>query len=205
MCRNNAQKHFRYCQDLVKIVRKPSLKIAFMGSELKDRTSYDFTGLHPELYPQPELVREHMVGVTLEAGIAVSEAISQFIPVPDGENLSKRNKDIRVELLDTLAAARFEDYLKNVPFRVLSVASEGEKEWEKMGRGMPTVLGEHGMGEQIISIANDVVEGTTAASHNRQGAISVLASSTYGGIMPTPQRVLSIWKNSLHHLKQKAM
>ncbi len=160
-----------------------------MGSELKDRTSYDFTGLHPELYPQPELVRQHMVGVTLEAGVAVAEAISQFIPVPEGESLSKRNKDIRVELLDTLAAARFEDNLKNVPFRVLSVASEGEKEWEKMGRGMPTVLGEHGMGDRMISIANDVVEGTTAASHNRPGAISVLAASTYGGIMPTPKGV----------------
>lgn len=160
-----------------------------MGSELKDRTSYDFTGLHPELYPQPELVREHMVGVTLEAGVAVAEAISQFIPVPDGEKLSERNKKIRVELLDTLAAARFEDYLKGIPFKVLSVASEGEKEWAKMGRAMPTVLGEHGRGEQMISIANDVVEGTTAASHNRPGAISVLAASTYGGIMPTPKGV----------------
>ncbi len=143
--------------------------------------------LRPELYPNLELVREHMVGVTREAAIAVAEAISQFRPVPEGEKLSPRDKNIRVELLDTLAAARFEDYLRQeVPFRVLSVASEGEKEWEKMGKAMPTVLGEHGQGKGAISIANDVVEGTTAASHDRAGAISILAASTYGGILPTP-------------------
>ncbi len=146
--------------------------------------------LAPELYPNPELVRHHMKAVTLAAAISSAEIISQFTPVPDGQKLSDRDKKIRVGVLDSMAASRYEDYLaRMVPFIVLSVGSEGEKELEKIGEAMPTVLGEHGSGIQKISIVNDVVEGTTAAAHGRPGAISVLAASTYGGLMPTPQGV----------------
>lgn len=146
--------------------------------------------LSPELYPHPELVRFHMTEVTRNAAVSSAEIISQFAVVPEGQKLSDRDKKIRVGVLDSMAASRYEDYLQQkVPFIVLSVGSEGEKELEKIGEAMPTVLGEHGMGVKKISIVNDVVEGTTAAAHGRPGAISVLAASTYGGLMPTPQGV----------------
>lgn len=146
--------------------------------------------LSPELYPDFEETRGHMTAVTLTAAISSAEIISQFTPIPDGQKLSERDKKIRVTVLDSMAASRYEDYLaQKVPFIVLSVGSEGEKELEKMGEAMPTVLGEHGRGIKKISIVNDVVEGTTAAAHGRPGAISVLAASTYGGLMPTPQGV----------------
>lgn len=144
----------------------------------------------PELYPGKELVALHMGETTRSTAVITALNISQFKIISEDSILSDIDKKARVKMLDTIAANNFEEHLdKYVPFRVNSVGSEGMKEVFKDGMVVPIVMGEHGSGEKIIWIVNDVVEGTTAAAHGRDGAISVLAASEDKGLMPTPDNV----------------
>lgn len=139
----------------------------------------------PELYPDPELVRRHMTEVTAITATVIAAGISQLAPVPGGVNLKDWRKDIRVSMLDPIAALLFSKYLSALPFHTVSVGSEGGKEEEKLGIAMPTVIGDFGSGDKYVSIVNDVIEGTTAATHGRDGAFSALGASTFKGIRPT--------------------
>lgn len=141
----------------------------------------------PEVYPNPELARKHMAEVTAITATVISAGISQLAPVPDGTDLKDWRKDVRVAMLDPIAALLFSRYLNGLPFHTVSVGSEGGKEEEKLGIGMPTVIGDFGRGDSYLSMVNDVIEGTTAATHNRVGSFSVLGAGTYMGIKPTPQ------------------
>ncbi len=151
------------------------------------RNAKDLLVPRPELYPDPELARKHMTEVTAITAAVIAAGISQLAPVSDGIDLKGWRKDMRVSMLDPIAALLFAKYLSGLPFHTVSVGSEGGKEEDKLGIGMPTVIGDFGNGDRYISMVNDVIEGTTAATHNRKGAFSVLGAGTYMGIRPTPE------------------
>ena len=161
-----------------------------MGAPVERATRFPVERrIFPELYPERAKAIYHMATMTRLTAELSAEIIGEFTPVPEGQKLSDRRKKTRSKILDSLAAEKFEEYLAGLDFIVDSAGSEGLKELHKMGEAMRVVLGEHGRGEKKLTIVNDVVEGTTAAAHNRPGAISVLAASTYGGLFPTPENV----------------
>lgn len=141
------------------------------------------------------LMQEHYPMVTAQTAVAAFRGIQRFhreyerehdnIP-PD--SVTKKWKP----QLDGLAADAMSYWLHRIPLLTVKVGSEGDKEADSAKDGMaaPSVKGAHGMDHfPVVWGVSDVIEGTTPGSKNRPGASSVLAVSTEGGLMPTPDGV----------------
>lgn len=74
-------------------------------------------------------------------------------------------------------------------FLYRSVGSEGAKENGKYGREAAYLKGKHGLNTFAphYDIVTDALEGTTAASQAKPGAVSVLAGSSPDGILPSQE------------------
>lgn len=92
--------------------------------------------------------------------------------------------------IDFCAAQIMKEELEKAPLTIVSVGSEGRKEAhpDKYGEEAAMVLGQYGHGKDVVWMVNDPVEGTTPASKNIPGATSVMAFSSEGGLMPTPEK-----------------
>lgn len=116
--------------------------------------------------------------------VAKITAIAARIKMGDiPESTSHRE---RVQLIDNAAGSAMAQVLSRLPFGILSVGSEGEKERAKDGLVVGTVIGKFGQKKDTAWIVNDPVEGTDAAADNLPGATSILAASEIGGLIQTP-------------------
>lgn len=124
---------------------------------------------------------------TSQVAIAAYQKIHDLymeVKDPQAGDLKSFSKEI-----DAIAAKTMKKELGKAPFTIVSVGSEGRKEAhpDKYGEEAAMVLGQFGRGSQVVWMVNDPVEGTTPASKNIPGATSVMAMSSEGGLMPTPE------------------
>lgn len=143
----------------------------------------------PELHPNPETVRADMLEASLVTAIPVVEIMQGYEPVPEGEKLPSQIKEDRIAELDNAAGNHLGEFVGGLGYRVDSVGCEGLKDIHKLNRDIVLVLGEYGTGDKVITLVSDPVEGTTAATHRRPGALSIVAASTFNGLMPTPNDI----------------
>lgn len=93
---------------------------------------------------------------------------------------------IREKLIDQSGVDAMRAALTDIPFVLNVVGSEGRKHIHQYGEAFPALEGVFGKGRLKLDCVNDVVEGSKAAKLNSPGAISVIAVSSRGGLMPTP-------------------
>lgn len=135
-----------------------------------------------------ELLHTTARRVTSQVSIAAYKKIQDLyrdVADPQEVNLKAFSKEI-----DACAAEVMKEELNLSPITIVSVGSEGRKEAhpDKYGEEAAMVLGQYGKGSQVVWMVNDPVEGTTPASKNIPGATSVMAISSEGGLMPTPEK-----------------
>lgn len=93
--------------------------------------------------------------------------------------------------LDQVAVDGMLDVLNNqAEYLGYSVGSEGAKELNKYGKKAAFLEGFHGLNPDapVIHFVTDALEGTTAASQAKPGAVSVLAGSSPDGILPSQEK-----------------
>lgn len=122
---------------------------------------------------------------TFLTAVSVKEliAVQGFSPqdvLDDKESLD------RERLIDQAGADAMFKALQDIPFVLEVVGSEGRKHIHQYGEALPNLEGVFGKGDLKVDCVNDVVEGSKAAKLNIPGAMSVMAVSSKGGLMPTP-------------------
>lgn len=138
----------------------------------------------PPVWSEMDLMVESYSQVTAEG------ALGAYLFVRDNQSFfnvgrSKSEIDKFKEEVDGAATSPFENRLNNIPFRTISVGSEGDKEAEKTGSAAPSAKGEYGpKGAPEKDKISDVVEGTTATSRLRPGGSSTLTISRRHGLRP---------------------
>ena len=149
-----------------------------------------FGELRTDLFPGDELVNQRMNDATALVAIVAKVQIEEFPDVADGVKLQGLEKNGRVEIIDNTGATILRAQLSKNEFGTDLVGAEGgkEKQADKGELNIDIVLGRHGNGHKLVWGVHDVIEGTTAAAHNRPGAISIIATTTAGGIIPTPKQ-----------------
>lgn len=100
--------------------------------------------------------------------------------------LTEEESKIREKLIDQTGVDAMYSSLLDIPFVLRVVGSEGRKHIHQYGEAFPALEGVFGKGRLKLDCVNDVVEGSKAAKLNSPGAISVIAVSSHGGLMPTP-------------------
>ena len=95
----------------------------------------------------------------------------------------------RERLIDQAGADAMFSALKDIPFVLNIVGSEGRKHIAQYGEALPTLEGVLGKGDLTLDCVNDVVEGSKAAKLNIPGAMSVIAVSSHNGLMGTPSDI----------------
>ncbi len=143
-----------------------------------------------ELYPPRELVVAHSLRAVQAAAISAHNNI--FILVgsePEQSNLLPEEKFRREEIIDNSATRDFITVLRSAPFQFIGIDAEGAKEAQegKAGIAMDLAIGTYGSGEKMVCFVVDVVEGTTAATHGRPNAWSIMAVAPVCGITPIPE------------------
>lgn len=92
----------------------------------------------------------------------------------------------REKFIDQAGVDAMYSSLLDIPFVLRVVGSEGRKHIHQYGEVFPTLDGVFGKGDLRLDCVNDVVEGSKAAKLSAPGAMSVIAVSSHGGLMPTP-------------------
>ncbi|MDO8619609.1 MAG: fructose-bisphosphatase class II [Candidatus Daviesbacteria bacterium] len=133
-------------------------------------------------------VKNDLIRATELTAIAVSKLIYEKGFSKDDVLGPEESKE-REKLIDQTGADAMAAALTDVPFVIHAISSEGGKHIFQYGEALPTLLGDFGEGEIELDMVNDVVEGSKAAKLNSPGAVSVLAASTHGGIMKTPDDI----------------
>lgn len=145
--------------------------------------------LEPQSYPDKEIVEAHLAKATQAAAIAAHIDIMNFTGGrPEETDLEREQRNMRVKTIDTNADFAFKKALDTAPAQFHGIDAEGGKEAQadKLGEAMPLAIGIFGSGDKKTTYVVDVVEGTTAAAHNRPEAISIVGVSTYNGITKIP-------------------
>ena len=143
-----------------------------------------------ELYPERELVVAHSLRAVQAAAISAHSKIFVLVgSEPDQTNLPPEEKFRREEIIDNDATKFFIRSLESAPFLFIGIDAEGAKEAQegKAGIIMDLAIGTYGSGEKMVCFVVDVVEGTTAATHGRPNAWSIMAVAPVGGITPIPE------------------
>lgn len=163
----------------------------------------EFRELRPDLFPEKEMVDRSMLEATTQVAVVAKVEIETYPPIPDGEKLPSDVKDTRTLVIDNTGGAVIRHSLSINEFGTDLVGAEGgkEKQADKGGLDIDVVLGKHGNGYKLVWGVHDVIEGTTAAAHNRPGAISIIATTTAGGVIPTPER-LSNPKENIEYMEK---
>ncbi|MBI4039164.1 fructose-bisphosphatase class II [Candidatus Daviesbacteria bacterium] len=95
----------------------------------------------------------------------------------------------RERLIDQAGVDAMIAGLTDIPFTLEVVGSEGRKHIHQYGEALPVLMGTFGSGKKKLDMVNDVVEGSKAAKLNTTGAVSVIAVSSYKGLMATPDDI----------------
>lgn len=137
---------------------------------------------------QFEVVKKIILNATQATALAVHDLILQkgFSPT---DQLTDEESKLREREIDQVGVDAMGKSLKNAPFKIEIVGSEGKKHIFDYGESMPTFEGIVGKGKHTITMVNDVVEGSKTAKLNTPGAVSVIAVSTHQGLMPTPPEI----------------
>lgn len=133
-------------------------------------------------------VRQTILKATQDTALAVHNLIleKKFNPT---DILAEEQSRAREREIDQVGVDAMAKSLKNAPFKIEIVGSEGKKHIFTYGEVMPTFEGVVGSGNLTVSMVNDVVEGSKAAKLNTPGAVSVVAVCTHQGLMPTPSEI----------------
>lgn len=147
-----------------------------------------FGELRPDLFPGAEIVNKATIDTTSLVAMVAKVEIENLPPVPEGVKLTGPEKDSRIKVIDNTGAAVIRYSTSVNDYGTDYVGAEGgkEKQEHKGGLDIDVVLGKHGNGYKLVWAVHDVIEGTTAVAHNKPGAISIIATTTAGGIIPTP-------------------
>lgn len=143
-----------------------------------------------ELYPERESVVAHSLRAVQAAAISAHNNIFVLVgSKPEQSNLLPEEKFRREQIIDNEATKFFILSLESSPFQFIGIDSEGAKEAQegKAGIAMDLAIGTYGSGEKMVCFVVDVVEGTTAATHGRPNAWSIMAIAPVGGITPIPE------------------
>lgn len=140
-------------------------------------------------FPKPELVRTWMSKATANAAISAYlhvQRITNGVPLEEDHPKDLKNK--LTEDIDSDAVPAMRIILDDAPFESEAPDSEGDKEAsaDKLGKPMPTLIGTFGRGDKKLSFDNDPVENTTAATHGRPNAVSIVGLSDYNTITHIP-------------------
>lgn len=133
-------------------------------------------------------VKQTILKATRETALSVHGLILKKGFTPK-DKLTDEESRLREREIDQVGVDAMGKSLKNAPFKIEIVGSEGKKHIFDYGEAMPTFEGIVGRGGLTISMVNDVVECSKAAKLNTPGAISVVAVSAHQGLMPTPSEI----------------
>lgn len=128
-----------------------------------------------------------LLASTYFAARKVARLMQGFPQIPPGQDFPKDLKKQRTTMLDNAASRRFDSVFKKLSIGVTVDACEGKKEIAKDGEIVDILQGRHGnpTGRQY-SIIMDPIDGTRFACTRQEGAITVVAFSSEGGLVPTP-------------------
>lgn len=160
------------------------------------------TELRPELYPEIKDVRDSLLLTTQMIAVVARGQIEEFQPVPLlDQTLPEEVKKARVLKIDNTSADVAAEYFGQLTFQGFMTNFEGKKEGQehKGNLQITTLVGMQGNGKHQVDIAMDPLEGSDGAAHNRSGTISIIASGTRGGILPTPE---GIRKPEIHYMEK---
>lgn len=122
--------------------------------------------------------------------VTAEAAVGAYLFVRDRQSFfdvvrEKKEVDAFKNDIDGAANIPFEHRLNNIPYRTISVGSEGDKEEEKTGYAAPSAKGVYGPHLAPVKFKiSDVVEGTTATSQLKPGGSSALVISRENGLRP---------------------
>ncbi|MBP7832674.1 MAG: fructose-bisphosphatase class II [Candidatus Levybacteria bacterium] len=136
-----------------------------------------------------KLVEKHITDALHAAAITASIHIENFTQGKEEKtDLPLDVKKARVKKIDTDADGAFQNILKQSSVEFHGIDAEGGKEAhpDKLGEAMPLSIGVFGKGDTKATFVLDVVEGTTAAAHNRPDAISIAGVSSYNSVQKIP-------------------
>lgn len=134
------------------------------------------------------VVQQTIIKATRETVLAVHKLIFKK-GFSETDNLTDEESKEREREVDQVGVDAMAKSLKDAPFKIEIVGSEGKKHIFDYGEAMPTFEGIIGQGDFTITMVNDVVEGSKAAKLNTAGAVSIIAVSTHQGLMPTPSQI----------------
>lgn len=134
-------------------------------------------------------VKKYINQATYLTAVSVSRLIAEkgFSP---SDILDEKESLDRERMIDAVGADAMREALKEIPFVLEVVGSEGRKHIHQYGEALPSLEGVFGPpaggGVLKLDCVNDVVEGSKSAKLNSPGAMSVIAVSSHKGLMPTP-------------------
>ncbi len=140
-------------------------------------------------FPEPGIVRIWISRATANAAISAHQHVQRITNgVPLEVDHPKDRKNKLTEDIDSDAVPAMRVILERAPFQSDCKDSEGGKEAspEKLGKPMPTLIGTFGNGIEKLSFVNDPVENTTAATHGRANAVSIIGLTDYNNITEIP-------------------
>lgn len=146
---------------------------------------------NPESAPFPELniVKYWMPRATANAAISAYQHVQRITSgVPLEVDHPKDVKNKHTEDIDSDAVPAMKIVLERAPFQSECKDSEGDKEAspEKLGKPMPTLIGTFGSGTEKLTFVNDPVENTTAATHGRANAVSIVGFTDHNRLTEIP-------------------
>lgn len=133
-------------------------------------------------------VQNYIIRATELTALSVSKVIKDSGFTPD-DLLTEEESIKRERLIDQAGVDAMRTSLTDAPFVLKVVGSEGRKHVHQYGEALPTLEGVFGTGRLKLDMVNDVVEGSKAAKLNSPGAVSVIAVSSYKGLMGTPSDI----------------
>lgn len=148
-----------------------------------------FKAKHKSVTYDRNLVEKHITDALHAAAITASIHIENFTKGKiEKSDLPTDIKKARVKKIDTDADGAFQNILKQSPVEFHGIDAEGGKEAhpDKLGEAMPLSIGVFGKGDVKATFVLDVVEGTTAAAHNRPNAISIAGVSAHKSVKKIP-------------------
>lgn len=141
-----------------------------------------------ESFRKMDQVKKAIIRATELTAISVWKLINDQGFTPD-DLLTEEESIKREKLIDQAGVDAMATSLTDIPFILNIVGSEGRKHVHQYGEALPTLEGVFGSGNLKRDCVNDVVEGSKAAKLNTSGAVSVIAVSSYKGLMGTPSDI----------------
>ncbi len=131
-----------------------------------------------------DLMIESYSQVTAEGAVGAYRHAQSIQPLLTVDRTKSEIDSLKADI-DGAATKPFEYRLNNIPFRTISVGSEGDKELDKTGSSAPSAKGEYGpLDAPKKDKISDTVEGTNAALKLKPGASSTLTISSRHGLRP---------------------